>query len=45
MEAAETVKWSGKELGSYSSAMEDLDQLKPDLMEVEGQRAFGEQKG
>ena len=32
MEAAETVKWSGKELGSYRSAMENLDQLKPDLM-------------
>mgnify|MGYP006869200213 CR=1 FL=1 len=32
MEAAEMVKWSGKELGGYRSAMEDLDQLRPDLM-------------
>ena len=30
MEAAETVKWSGKELDGYRSAMEDLDQLKLD---------------
>ena len=32
MEAAETVKWSGKELDGYRSAMEDLDQLKLDQM-------------
>ena len=32
MEATETVKWSGKELDGYRSAMEDLDQLKLDQM-------------
>ena len=32
MEAAKMVKWSGKELGGYRSAMGDLDQLRPDLM-------------
>ena len=32
MEVAETMKWLGKELGGYRSAMEDLDQLKFDQM-------------
>ena len=32
MEAVEMEKWSGKELGGYRSAMEDLDQLKFDQM-------------
>ena len=32
MDAVEMVKWSRKELSGYKSVMEDLDQLKPDLM-------------